>query len=347
MLIALRPEDLVTPAAFLLAAIILGYIFEKILLDRAEKFIDNSKLKNGSFFLRALHGVTFFSFLAAGVYFAILNLPLEEEMLIRIETGISVFLTVVITVMVSRLAVAFVDMHARREGKMARATSIFTNVTRLIVFVLGLLMILNTLGIQVTPMLTALGVGGIAVALGIQATLANLFAGLQIIAARQIRQGDFIELDTGIKGYVSDITWRNTSIRMLSNNMVIIPNSKLSDAVVTNYNQPTTLVGVSVDIAVSYDENLEKVERAALDVAKEVMSEVEGGVADFEPLIRFHTFGDFSIKGGVHMQGQDFVSQYLIKHEFIRRLHQRFQKEGIKIAYPRQIMYEVEVGVHT
>ena len=195
-------------------------------------------------------------------------------------------------------------------------------------------MILHSLGISITPILTALGVGGLAAALALQPTLANLFSGLQIIAAKQLHPGDYIKLDSGEEGYVTDIAWRNTIIRALPNNMIIVPNSKLASAIVTNYYQPEQEMAVLVQVGVSYKSDLKKVEEVTIEVGKEIMREVEGGVPDFEPFIRYHTFDDSSINFTVILRTTEYVGQYLIKHEFIKRLHKRYNKEGIVIPFP-------------
>ena len=95
-----------------------------------------------------------------------------------------------------------------------------------IVAILGLLVVLNGLGLSITPMLTALGVGGLAVALALQEPLANFFAGVFLTLAGQIRSGDYVKLDSGQEGYVVDFSWRSTRLRMLANNLVVVPNSK-------------------------------------------------------------------------------------------------------------------------
>ncbi|MBI4473912.1 MAG: mechanosensitive ion channel family protein, partial [Acidobacteria bacterium] len=213
-------------------------------------------------------------------------------------------------------------------------TTIFSNLTRLLVWLIGMLITLQTLGISITPILTALGVGGLAVALALQDTLSNLFSGLQVIGSGQVRPGDFIKLDTGEQGYVVDVTWRNTTIRELSNNMIIVPNSKLASSQVCNFDQPGKELAVLVPVGVSYDSDLEKVERITVEVAREVMRTVPGGVRDFEPFIRYHTLADFSINFTVIMRGREFVDQYLIKHEFLKRLHERYRSEEIEIPFP-------------
>ena len=102
-------------------------------------------------------------------------------------------------------------------------------------------------------------------------------------------------------------------------------------------------MAVLVQVGVHYDSDLEKVEKVTIEVAKEVMREVKGGVPEFEPFIRYHTFGDFSINFTVILRAKEYTDQYLVKHEFIKRLHKRYKEEGIVIPYPiRAINYTQE-----
>ena len=175
--------------------------------------------------------------------------------------------------------------------------------------------------------------------MALQEPLANLFAGFHILMSKQVRPGDYVRLQTGEEGYVMDISWRNTTIRQLPNNVVIVPNSKLASIIVTNYYLPQQEMSVLVQVGVGYDSDLEKVEKVTIEVAKEVMREVPGGVPEFEPFIRYHTFGDFSIDFTVILRAREFVDQYLVKHEFIKRLHRRYQQEGIEIPFPIRTIY--------
>ena len=170
--------------------------------------------------------------------------------------------------------------------------------------------------------------------LALQDTLSNLFSGLQITMSRQINPGDYVRLDTGEEGYVTDITWRNTTIRALPNNMVVVPNAKLAGAIVTNYYLPQQEMAVLVQVGVAYESDLKKVETVTIETGREVMQEVPGGVPEFEPFIRYHTFADFSINFTVILRAREYVDQYLIKHEFVKRLHQRYNREGITIPFP-------------
>jgi len=196
--------------------------------------------------------------------------------------------------MISRVTSGLIDAHAT-VGALPSAT-VITNLARGLVLLVGLLVILQTLGVSITPMITALGVGGLAVALALQDTLANLFGGLHILLSRQIHTGDFVRLDAGQEGYVQDVTWRYTSILQPGNGLLVVPNSKLAAAITTNFTRPDTRVAAPVSVHVTYDADLDRVDRLAADVAREVMREVDGGVPDATPAIRFQKLGAATIQ---------------------------------------------------
>lgn len=249
------------------------------------------------------------------------------------RTVLLVLLILSIAWSVGKAAALLIGYRAHAIGGLPSVRLIGT-LTQVFVLLLGVLVALQYLGISITPLLTALGVGGLAVGLALQDTLANLFAGIHLVASQQVRPGDFVRLESGEEGYVQDVTWRYTTIRQLPNNVTIVPNAKLASAIVTNYHLPEPELAVLVPVGVSYGSDLARVEAVTIAVGKEVMTDVPGGVATFEPFIRYNAFSDSSITFTVILRGREFVDQHLIRHEFIKRLHRRFQAEHIEIPFP-------------
>ena len=324
-------ENLIFPIALAVGGFALGVIVEGIILARLRRIAARIKWSGEGIVTAALRGMFIVWFGLAGVYAATLFLNLTAAARTVIDDVALAILLLSFTVLFARIAGDLVKLYERNSGGALPAASIFTNLSRLLVFVIGILIVLQSLGISITPILTALGVGGLAVALALQDTLANLFAGLYVLASRQIRPGDYIKLESGEEGYIEDIAWRSTTMRLLSNNLVIIPNSKLASTIVTNFDLPTSEIAVSVQIGVGYDSDLEKVERVMMEVGKQVMKEVAGGVPQFDPSIRYNTFADSTIKLTVTLRGRTYTDQYLLTHEFIKRLHARYRDEGIEI----------------
>ncbi|MBI4531562.1 MAG: mechanosensitive ion channel family protein, partial [Candidatus Latescibacteria bacterium] len=131
-----------------------------------------------------------------------------------------------------------------------------------------------------------------------------------------------------------EIGWRNTKVRLWANNVVVIPNSKLSQSVITNYFLPEQEMSVYVWCGVAYDSDLQHVEDVTIEVAKHVMLEVEGSALDWEPVVRWKEFGDFAITFVTVLRVKEFSAQYKLQSEFIKALHHRFKEEGIEIPFP-------------
>jgi len=277
------------------------------------------------------------------IYLA-LRFSILPQNIVEIVGNILLVLGIIsITLVISNTTLALIKFQAKRAKTTTPVTSLMQNIARIVIYILGILIILYSLNIQITPILATLGVGGLAVALALQGTLSDLFAGFYISASKQIKIGDYIKLESGEEGYVTDINWRATQIRMLPNNMILVPNEKLSKVIVTNYYLPQKELAILLNLGVHYGSDLRKVEQVTIEVAKEVMKEVTGGVPEFEPFIRYHTFGDFSINFTVILRAKEFVDGYLVKHEFVKRLHERYRTEGIVIPFPiRAINYEQE-----
>ncbi|CAM5283249.1 mechanosensitive ion channel protein [Streptomyces spiroverticillatus] len=271
---------------------------------------------------------------AAGVAVAAAALPLTARTGQNVSRVLTALLIMAATLTAARMATGLVRSVAQSRSGVAGSATIFANITRVVVIAMGFLVLLQTLGVSIAPLLTALGVGGLAVALALQDTLANLFAGVHILASKTVRPGDYIRLSSGEEGYVVDINWRNTVVRQLSNNLVIIPNVQLAGTNMTNYSRPEQELQINVQVGVAYTSDLEHVERVTTEVVAEVMKEITGAVPEHEPAVRFHTFGDSRIGFTVILGVGEFSDQYRIKHEFIKRLHQRYLIEGIRVPAP-------------
>jgi len=339
----LKILEIFVPLTVFLIILITGFILRKILFNRLSSWAEKTESKIDDIITSAIKTPFVIWSLMLGIYLASKISRLPENL---VNMGGKILLTLGIfsaSLVLANIFTRSIRLYSSKLDAVLPVTSLTQNITRIIIFVIGVLIILNSLGITITPILATLGVGGLAVALALQDTLSNFFSGFYITLAKQIRVGDFIKLESGEEGYVLDIGWRATRVRMLPNNVVLIPNNKLAQSIITNYYLPEKELAVLVQVGVHYDSNLEHVEKVTIEVAKEVMKEILGGIPEFEPFIRYHTFGDFSIGFTVILRAKEFVDQYLIKHEFIKKLHQRYKKEGIVIPYPiRAINYTQE-----
>nr|WSY49872.1 mechanosensitive ion channel family protein [Streptomyces sp. NBC_00886] len=321
-------------AGIALASGLLAAFLLRVLLRWLGKHADRTRWSGDDVLVDALRTVVPWSAIAGGAAVAGAVLPLTRTVQHQVNQTLQVLIILAVTVSAARVIAGLVRAVTNSRSGVAGSATIFVNITRILVLAIGFLVMLQTLGISIAPLLTALGVGGLAVALALQDTLANLFAGIHILASKTVQPGDYIRLSSGEEGYVEDINWRQTTVRALSNNLVVIPNGQLAKTNMTNFMRPEQQLTILVQVGVGYDSDLDHVERVTMEVIAEVMTDITGAVPEHEPAIRFHTFGDSRIGFTVILGVGEFSDQFRIKHEFVKRLHKRYREEDIRIPAP-------------
>ena len=282
----------------------------------------------------------------AGVYLGLLGLSPLGDHLFALQQGFTVLSIVVVVYAGIRVQGDAIAWSIRRMGRRTGQAKVLNSlvpmsrqITRIVILAMGVLVILDQLGISIAPLVAGLGISGLAVALALQGTLTNFFAGLNVMTDGSIREGDFVELDSGMIGTVEQIGWRSTRIKLLANNMVMIPNSKLADNVSINYNYPVEEMSVYLQVGVAYSSDLDHVERVTVEVAKKVLEETPGSVKEYEPSIWYTEFGDSNINFWVVLRANAYMDSWLVKHNFIKALFRCYNEEGIEISFPARNIF--------
>ncbi len=330
----IRENFLIFPTLVLLVSILVGIALSQLVFAKLRKIAVRITGDYYPLVQRAFKGMpTVWGFLVGG-YVAVHIIAIPPSILHILETLFHVIGIVALTILGARLVSGLLTQQVQKTAGTFASTSILVTTIELVVYITGFLFVLQSFGVSITPLLTALGVGGLAVALALQDTLSNLFSGINILLSKQIKIGDFIKLSTGEEGTVADMNWRSTTIRQLSDNMVVVPNQKIATSIITNYALPHAECSIVIPVSVSYDSDLEHVERVTSAVAKEILQETPGAVSSFDPFIRYGNFAEFSINFNVILRIKAITEQHLIRHEFIKRLHLRYRQEGIEIPFP-------------
>ncbi|WP_078876861.1 mechanosensitive ion channel family protein [Streptomyces sp. 150FB] len=330
---ALTPHDLFLAVAAVIVGLAAGLLLRMTLRWLGER-ATRTRWGGDDMIVGALRTLAPWAALTLGCSAAATALPLTPTVGHNVNQVLLAVLILAATFAAARVIAELVQSVTQSRAAVAGSATIFVNITRVTVLAIGVMVLLQTLGVSVAPLITALGVGGLAVALALQDTLANLFAGVHILVSKTVQPGDYIRLSSGEDGYVVDINWRNTVVRQITENLVIIPNAKLAGTIMTNYHRPEQQMSLLIQVTVGYDSDLDHIERVTTEVAEEVMAEVTGGVPAHESLIRFHTFTESGVAFTVVLAALEFSDQYLLKHEFIKRLHRRYRNEKIQIPVP-------------
>ncbi len=249
-----------------------------------------------------------------------------------VKGGMSALLILSLTVFASRLATRLVRVTMAREDVPLPSSTIFVNLARISVWAIGLTMLLSAFGIKVSALVAALGVVGLAVSLGLQDTLANLFTGLQIVLSKIIEPGEQIRLSSGEEGTVHDVTWRQTTIENAVGDLVIVPNQIIGRALLTNYSKPTPERTVQVTFSTAFGTDLDRVETLAREAAEKVVATHEGTVRESEPLVRFRGFVDGGVSVLVGVRVTCPADAPSVRNALVRELYKALGTAGIEIG---------------
>ena len=333
-------NKIVIPGAVAFITALTLFVVRAVAFKLLHKWADKTESKIDDIIIKSFRTPSIYWCIAIGLYIGVAISEIPERYVFYISKVIHIIVILSITIASANLSGKIFTNYIQKTALPIPTTGLAYGILKGTILIIGLLITLTVLGISITPLITALGVGGLAVALALQDTLANLFAGIHILMEKAVRVGDFIKLETGQEGYVEDITWRTTRIRMLPNNMVVIPNSKLSQSIVINYYLPEKRMSLLIPISVSYSSDPERLEKILIEEAKKAVGEIPGLLGEPEPFVRFIPgFGDSSLDFTLICQVQEFVDQYLAQHELRKRIFKRFKEESIEIPFPHRTVY--------
>lgn len=327
-------QEILQLTIYIVSGFAAGFLLHKVIMPLFARLAARTALKSDDLIIKSIRRWVIPWCIALGLFLGLKQLELENQVNYWIENGLMIFYIISGTLILAKVVSGMIKIKAAGSDAVIPSSSIISNIVIIIIYCIGLLIILQSQGMSITPALTALGVGGLAVALALQPTLSNLFAGLQLISSGNFNRGDFVKLGSGEDGVIEDITWRSTTIRAMSEHMIIVPNSKLADMIVTNYTLLNSEWSFVVELGVGYDSDLAHVEKITKEVIRETLQEVEGAVKDAESVVRFSGFGESSIRMKAALNVKDYQSQFSVKSEFIKRLQVRFSQEGINIPFP-------------
>jgi len=323
----------------IVATIIVARLLHLFLERKIEKLFAKSGIEIEKRLVKTIVRAFYVFLIIWGVYLSLLSLSFFSKYLSFIKGSFFVISVALFSFVLARTLSFFICFWLTVQKKFKKTPELIAKIISAIIYLIAVLIILDYFNIKITPLVASLGLGGVAVALALQSTLSNLFAGLHIISDQPVSVGDYVELEGGISGYVEDIGWRSTKIRTLANNFVVVPNSKLAESIIKNLSLPKQEMTVSVKCGVSYNSDLEKVEKITLEEAKKIQESIKGAVKDFKPFLRFHTFGESNIEFSVFLRVEKPIYKHRVIHEFIKALKKRYDKEGIEISYPIRKVY--------
>jgi len=326
----------------LLVTVITARVFYFFMNNYMKKLAKKTKGKFDDNILKIITSPLCIFIILAGTYIALRSLTTFAQHDLWLNRLFFIASVVLASFIVSKILTILISDWLTVHRRFRRIPKLIGKIITITIYIIAFLMILSYFEIEISPLVATLGIGALAVGLALQDTLKNFFAGLHIISDKPVDVGDFIELEGEISGFVEDIGWRSTRIRTMRDTIIIIPNSKLAESTIINDSMPEQEIAVYVDCGVAYESDLKKVEDVTIEVAREIQKKIPGASKDFEPFIRYREFADSNINFRTILRVEEPVQKYLITHEFIKALKERYDAEGIEISWPIVKIYPRE-----
>jgi small-conductance mechanosensitive channel len=278
-----------------------------------------------------------------GAWLALRGLPLSPESVRFVNRGWVILTTVLLVSVGLRSLNGITKGIVEKTPTLAPAAGMIRAIGRLIVLSLGGVMLLQSFGIAVEPLIASLGIGSLAVALALRDTLANFFAGIYIHADHPLRVGNYVKIENGEEGYVTQIGWRSTRLRSLANNMIVVPNEKLAQSIMTNYDIPDGTCAFAIQIPVAYDADPARILGILTEELTSAAPELPALLLDPAPSAAFGGFTENSLTFSLNCRVRNHVAQYGVRSELQRRVYERFLREGIRFPFPSRTLHVPEI----
>ena len=229
---------IVIPVLAFLASYVVGLWLRRVVDNLFGRWTAKTRWRGSRIVARIVRRPFLLWFLLLGICIAILVSVLPPE--VKSITGKAIGSLFVLSFgwVVIVLSEQLLKLYLARMKISQPTTALAINVVRITVIVIGVLIVLDIWGLPTSPLLLLIAVAVLAAALAFRDAVPNLFAGFQLGATQQIKVGDYIKVETGEEGYVTEINWSNTHIRALDESIIIIPNSRLLRGTVINYGRP-------------------------------------------------------------------------------------------------------------
>lgn len=286
--------------------------------------------------IKAIHVPIFLTVLVIGASLSVSYLGPPEKTIFYTRAALYTGLVLLWAVAVIRISNIIIETSL---GKIADITGLgqdvvplVENLWKVVVFVAAVLVVLSLWKLDITPVIASAGIAGVAVALAAKDSLANFFGGISIYVDRPYKIGDYIVLEGGERGEVTEIGIRSTRIRTRDDVLISIPNSIISNTKIINESAPEPRFRVRIPIGVAYGSDIGLVEKTLLDIARGNENVVE----EPEPRVRFRTFGDSSLNFELLCWIKEPALRGLTLHHLNSAIYRAFAASGITIPFPQR-----------
>jgi len=321
---------------FLIASKILTFIIEKIV----KGFTKKTKTNLDDLLIEKLDKIAVWLFFFIGIRIFVVPL-LELNVINMINNSIIIFL---ITLVIVRVVDVLIKSWGASFAKKTRSKidesllSLFHRFSRIIIFIIGIIIILGNFNVEITPFLASLGIVGIVLAFALQSSLSNIFGGISLILDKNFKVGDTVKLDSGRLGVIVDIGLRSTKMKTFDNEMLVIPNGKLADSIIQNYAQPDLYARAVIPFGVEYGSDVDKVRKVVVDTLMKMEKVIKNDV-NHPVEVLFVNMGDFALQFEAKFWVASYNNRFYTKVQATEEIYKNLKKSKIGIPFPTRTVY--------
>src|SRR3989339_16970 len=335
-------NDYVQLLMILLGSLLVAKIIKEIIVKVLKKLMDKTKSDLDNMIVDVISRPLYLTTLIAGLQIALYQLSYIEQFKYIANPIFFIIYVLIGTSIVAKIFTALVTRWLKVKKQFDATPNLISKMATFTIYIIAILIVMEYFQVEIGPLIATLGIGGLAIGLALQSTLANFFAGIHIISDEPVKVGDYIEVASGVEGTVVDIGWRSTKLKTLGKTMIIIPNSKLSESIIKNLSTGDHSVTAKVEVGVDYRSNLNKVEKTAQEVADKIQDKTAGAVKKFKPTVRFTNFGESNINFVIYMRAESREMKAKDEHACIKALKKRFDDEKIEMSWPIRKIYNMQ-----
>ncbi len=321
-------QGMIIPIGIILGSVLVGFMLRGVVGWWVKRIITRVGLAKSSQFSLIIRRPFLYWSILLGIEITLRMVPVAPWAMPYIEPCLWGGFIIILSQTLARIATQVIAIRSETH-RHAPSSTLILKITQFSIYFIGIILVLNSFGVNIAAIIAALGIGGLALALALQDTLSNIFAGIYITIAGQIGVGNYIKISDAkfvepAEGFVVDISWRTSTLRRLDGNMVVLPNNVLSQATVVNYTLPDTLCHISMKISVDTSADTLLVQT----ILQEVITSQDGASAVQVHLFEIH---EASIDFMVFFTIGNPDLQFSIRSQTVRAIMQRFAAEYIML----------------
>ena len=333
--------QLLAALVFILVALLASKLVDFIVRTQLRRWASKTRTTLDDLAVSLVQGPVRIITLVILLHIGLRVLPWPDWITRWVSKGLLVIVACSVTYMILKIADALVEFwrrraRAREDGAFNdQLFSVVNKSLKAFIVVVAILVTSQNLGLNITAMLASLSIGGLALGLAAQDTVANLFGAVAVFVDKPFRVGEFIKIDN-ISGTVESIGLRSTRIRNPDGHLITVPNKTMGNSTITNVTRRPN-IKTEINIGITYDTPADKV-KLALAILNEVYRK-HPMTADL--LIHFNKFADSALNISVihWWRSTDYRAYIAGIEEMNLTIKQRFDSEGIEFAFPTQTLY--------